>query len=98
MTDLAKGTFANHSVEVEVIEGNLCGEVDILRGGTTHGRKVRMGGEGGELVGYLIEKRRGIRRINLERQVRGALCSTRKPGKRRDAAKATWFGSNNNET
>lgn len=37
MTDLAKGTFTDYSVEVEVIEGDLSGEVDILRGGTTHG-------------------------------------------------------------
>lgn len=36
-TNLAKGTFTDHSVEVEVIEGNLGGEVDILRRSTTHG-------------------------------------------------------------
>lgn len=36
MTDLAKGTFTDYSVEVEVIESDLCGKVDILRGRTTH--------------------------------------------------------------
>jgi hypothetical protein len=55
MTDLAKGTFTDHSVEVEVIEGDLSGEVDILRGGTTHGRGGRRGGLRGfdwETEGY----------------------------------------------
>lgn len=46
MTDLAKGTFTDYSVEVEVIEGYLCGEVDILRGCTAHGWEVRKGGIG----------------------------------------------------
>jgi len=46
MTDFAKGTFTDHSVEVEVIEGDLGGEVDILRGRTTHGWKARRGGIG----------------------------------------------------
>jgi hypothetical protein len=46
MTDLAKATFTNHSVEVEVIEGDLGGEVDILGGGTTHVREARKGGLG----------------------------------------------------
>jgi hypothetical protein len=36
MADLAKSTFTDHSVEIEVIEGDLCGKVDILRGRTTH--------------------------------------------------------------
>jgi len=35
--DLAKGTFTNYSVEVEVVESDLSGEIDILRGRTTHG-------------------------------------------------------------
>jgi hypothetical protein len=95
MTDLAKGTFTDYSVEVEVIEGDLSGEVDILRGGTTHGWETRRGGLEGVI--WLIEKWRGIRRIKRERQVRGALFSTRKPGKRRGAAKATWLGSDNNK-
>jgi hypothetical protein len=47
MTDLAKGTFTDHSVEVEVIEGDLCGEVDILRRRTTHDWGARKGGIGG---------------------------------------------------
>jgi hypothetical protein len=30
MTNLAKSTFTDHSVEVEVIKGDLAGEIDIL--------------------------------------------------------------------
>ena len=74
MADLAKGTFTDHSVEVEVIEGDLGGEVDILRGSTTHGLGARRGGGGG--LREFDWERRGIRRIKGE----GTLCSTRQPG------------------
>lgn len=46
MTDLAKGTFTDYSVEVKVIEGDLGGEVDILRGCTAHGWRTGRGGLG----------------------------------------------------
>jgi hypothetical protein len=72
MTDLAKGTFTDHSVQVEVIEGDLGGEVDILRGSTTHGLGARTGGG----LREFDWERRGIRRIKRE----GTLCSTRQPG------------------
>lgn len=29
-TNLAKGTLSDHPVEVEVIEGDLAGEIDVL--------------------------------------------------------------------
>jgi len=43
MTDLAKGTFTDHSVEVEVIKGDLGGKIDVLRGRATHDLGVRRG-------------------------------------------------------
>jgi hypothetical protein len=88
MTDLAKGTFTDHSVEVEVIEGDLGGEVNILRGRTTHGWRARRGGLRAfdwETEGY-----------KKDETGKGTLCSTRQPRKRRGAAKATWLEANNN--
>lgn len=35
-TNLAESTFADYSVEVEVIERNLSCEIDVLGGCTTH--------------------------------------------------------------
>jgi hypothetical protein len=43
MTDLAKGTLPDHPVEVKVIEGDLCGEINVFRGRTTHGSEARRG-------------------------------------------------------
>lgn len=37
MTNLAKGTLPDDSVEVKVIEGDLGGEIDVFRRRTTHG-------------------------------------------------------------
>jgi hypothetical protein len=60
-TNLAKGTFTDYSVKVEVIEGDLGGEVDILRRCTTHGWEARRGG-----LRAFDRKRRGIRRMKWE--------------------------------
>ena len=37
MTNLAKGTLSDYSVEVKVIERDLGGEIDVFRRRTTHG-------------------------------------------------------------
>ena len=61
MTDLAKGTFTDYSVKVEVIEGDLGGEVDILRRSSTHGWEARRGGLRAfdrETEGYKKDERR----------------------------------------
>lgn len=77
MTDFAKGTFTDHSVEVEVIEGDLGGEVDILRGSTTHGQGARRGELGG--IDRKRIQRRGIS-IRMTKQEGPALCSNKATG------------------
>jgi hypothetical protein len=47
--DLAESTFADYSVEVEVIERDLSCEIDVLGGCTTHDWMVE-GGEWGKAM------------------------------------------------
>jgi hypothetical protein len=69
--NLAKGTFADDSVEVEVIERDLSREIDGLGGCTAH--EWIVGREEGEKRGWLDKDRWLIR--DKER----SLCQTRQP-------------------